>query len=31
MAQFLDENKKVVGLRWLFRYFYIALNAYYHD
>lgn len=28
--QFIDENKNIFGLRWLFRHFHIAPNAYYN-
>lgn len=28
--QFIDENKDIFGLRWLFRHFNIAPNAYYN-
>ena len=28
--RFIDENKEVFGLRWLFRHFHIAPNAYYN-
>ena len=28
--QFIDENKDIFGLRWLFRHFNMAPNAYYN-